>query len=154
MTLFLLLIWWVGREFIDAVDFIRQLSHSIHWRFQVQQGLCFRWWFMDQQWNSVFDNSMHQPWLYFFYWFDVSIVNSLTLLITYIGSHSVFINNFKFNRNFVFADDLWISSVIAFFSIAYISHYSIFAIDLIHRSWIHWHCRFHTSPITVYSLTI
>jgi hypothetical protein len=110
MTLFLLSIWCAGREFIDAVISIHQLSLSIHWQFQVIQGLCFRWQFKGQHWHTIFDNSMPQPWLTFCYWFDALVVNSLTLLITYVCCHSVFIEDFKFNRDSVFADDLWISS--------------------------------------------
>jgi hypothetical protein len=61
---------------------------------------------MDQQRHSVFDNSMRQPWLYFAYQFDVSVMNSLTLLIPYVGCHSVFIDGFKVYGDSVFADDL------------------------------------------------
>jgi hypothetical protein len=53
MTLFLLSIWCVGREFIDAVDSKRQLSLSFQWWFQGLQGLCFRWWLMDKPWHKV-----------------------------------------------------------------------------------------------------
>jgi hypothetical protein len=67
MTLFLLSIWCLGPEFIDAIDYIHRLSLSINWRFQGLQLLCFRWRFMDQPWHSVFDNFMHHPWLYFCY---------------------------------------------------------------------------------------
>ena len=215
MTLFLLSIWCVGREFIDIIDSIRRLSLSIHWRFHGLQWLCFRRRFMDHPWHSVFDNSMSMLWLHFCYRFDASFVNSLTLSILYVHCHSIFINNFKFNMDSVFADDLWISSHIAFFynsmslpwlyffyrfdasfvnsltlSIPYVgchsvfidnfkvysdsvfadnlwisrditflkipcvSHNSIFAIDLMRHSWIHWRCRFHTSAVTLYSLTI
>jgi hypothetical protein len=114
----------------------------------------FRWWFMDQQWHSVFDNSMHQPRLYFCYRFDASVVNSLTLSITYVGCQSVFIDDVKVYNYRIFAGDLWISCDIAFLTIPCVSHDSIFAIDWMLRSWIHWHCRFHTSAVTQYSLTI
>jgi hypothetical protein len=60
MTLFFLSISCVGHELIDAVNSIRQLSPNIQWWFQVKQGLCFRWRFMDQQWHNVFENSMCQ----------------------------------------------------------------------------------------------
>jgi len=115
MTLFLLSIWCVGREFIDIIDSIRRLSLSIHWRFQGLQWLCFRRRFMDHPWHSVFDNSMSMLWLHFCNRFDASFVNSLTLSILYVHCHSIFINDFKFNMDSVFADDLWISSHIAFF---------------------------------------
>jgi len=95
---------------------------------------------MNQLWHSVFDNSMCQSWLYFFYWFDVSIVNSLTLSITYVCYYSVFIDNFKVYSDSVFAADLWINRDIVFLTIPCINHDSIFVIDLMRPSWIHWHC--------------
>jgi hypothetical protein len=150
-TLFLLSIWGVGLEFIDAIDSIYQLSLGIHWQFQGLQLLCFHRRFMDQLWHSVFDNSMRQPWLYFCYRFDVLVMNSVTLSIPYISCHPVFIDNFKFKRDTVFVDDLWISSDIMFLTIPYVNHNSIFAIGLIR---IHWRCQFHMSAITQYSLMI
>jgi hypothetical protein len=98
---------------------------------------------MDQPWLSIFDNSMHQPWLNFCYRFDASVVISLTLSIPCGSCHSVFIDDFKVYSDSVFADDLWKSSDIAFFTIPCISHDSIFPIDLKRRSWIHWRCQFH-----------
>jgi len=109
---------------------------------------------MDQQWHSVFDNSMHQPWLYFCYWFDKSVVNSLTLSIPYGCCHSVFIDDFKFNKDSVFADDLWIISEITFLTIPCVNHDSIISIDLMCQSWIHWRYRLYTSALSQYSLTI
>jgi hypothetical protein len=67
MILFFLSISCIGRELIDAVDYIHRLSLSIHWWFQGLQWLSFPRWFVNQQWHSVFDNSMRQPRLYFFY---------------------------------------------------------------------------------------
>jgi len=154
MTLFLLSIWCVAREFIDAIDSIHHLSLSNHWRFQGLQWLYFHWRFMDQPWHNVFDYSMCQPWLYFCYRFDVSVVNSLMLSIPYVGRHSIFSDDFKVYRDSVFYDDLWISTDIPFLTSPCVSHDSIFAIDLICPPWIHWRCRFHTSPVTQYSLTI
>jgi len=154
MTLFLLSIWCVDCEFINAIDYIHLLSLNFHWWFQVRSGLYFRWRFIDQHWHSVSDNSMCQSWLYFCYRFDASVVNSLTLSITYVCCHWVFTHNFKVYIDSVFADDLWISSDIVFFTISCVSHDSIFAIDLMRRSWIHWHCRLHTSVVTEYSFTI
>jgi hypothetical protein len=147
-TLFLLSIWRVGLEFIDAIDSIRQLSLGIHWRFRGLQLLCFRWRFMDQLWHRVFDNSMCQPWLYFCYRFDVSVVNSLTLSITYVDYHSEFIDDFMVYSDSVLAADLWISHDIVFLTILCINHDSTFAIDSIRRSRIHCRCRFHTTIVT------
>jgi hypothetical protein len=154
MTLFLLSIWCIGREFIDAVDCIRQLSLSFQWRLQGVQWLCFRWWFMDQQWHNVLHNSMRQPWLYFCYRFDASVVNSLTLLIPYGSYHSVFIDDFKVCSDSVFADDLWISSDIVFLTIPCVSYDFIFAIGLMCRSWIHLRYGFHTSAVTQFWMMI
>ena len=102
---FLLSIWCVGHEFIDAVNSIRQFSLNIHWWFW-QQWLCFRWRLRDKPWHIVFDNSMHQPWLYFCYRFHASVLNSLTLSIPYVGCHSVFVDDFMVYSDSVFAEDL------------------------------------------------
>jgi hypothetical protein len=110
MSLFLLSIWCVGCEFSDAVNSIRHVSLSIHWWFQGLQLLSFHRRFMDQQWHSVFYDSMCQPWLYFCYWFDVLFVNSLMLSIPYGSCHSVFIDDFKVYNYSLFDDDLWIST--------------------------------------------
>jgi hypothetical protein len=88
---------------------------------------CFSHWFVDQSWHSIFDTFMHEPWFYFYYWFDVLVVNSLTLSIPYFSWHSVFINDFKFNTDSVFADNLWISTGIAFLTSPCVSHDSHFA---------------------------
>jgi hypothetical protein len=148
MTLFLLSIWCVGREFIDAVDSMQYLSLSIHWRFQGLLLLCFGRRFMDQPWHSIFDNSMCPSWLDFWYRFDVLVVNSLTLSIPCSSCHSVFIDDFKVYCFSVLAGDLWISRDLAFLTIPCISHDSIFAIDLLRLSWFHWRCRFHAAANT------
>jgi hypothetical protein len=154
MTLVLLSIWCIGHQFIYDVDSICSLSISFQWRFQCLQRLSFHWRFMDQQWHSVFDNSMCQSWLYFCYRFDASVVNSLTLSITYVGCHSVIRDDFNFNKISVSSDDLWISRDIPLLTIQCVSHDSSFAIDLMLRSWIHWLCQLHTSAVIQYSLTI
>jgi hypothetical protein len=148
MNLFLLWIFCVDREFISAVKSIRQLSLSIKWRFNSLKRLSFRWRFMDMHWHNIFDNSMRQPWLYFCYRFDESVVNSLTLSISYVSCHSVFSDDSKVYKESVFADDWWISRDIVLLTIPYVSHDSIFAIDLMCRSWIHLRCRFHMSAVT------
>jgi len=156
----------ISHDSFFAIDLMRQswihcrcwLHMSVVTQYSLtissSQGLYFRWRFMDQQWHSVFDNSMPQPWLTFCCRIDASVMNSLKLSITYVWCHSVFIDDFKFNRDSVFADDLWISSAITFLTIPCIKHDSIFAIYLMRRSWIHWHCWFHTSTVSQYSLTI
>jgi len=151
ITLVLLSIWCVGRQFIYAVDSTRPLSLSFHWLFQCLQRLSFPWRFRNQLWHSIFDNSMRQPWLYFCYRFDASVVNSLTL---YVGFHSVFIDDFKIYNDPVFAANLWINRDIVFLTIPCVSHDSSFAIDLIRRSSIQLRCRFHTSAVTQFSFTI
>jgi hypothetical protein len=148
MTLFLLLIWCVGCEFIDAVNYIHRLSLSIHRWFQGLQWLCFRHRFVDQPRHSVFNNSMLQLWLYFWSVFDASVVNSVTLSIPYVNFLSVLIDDFKVYSYSVFAGDLWISRDVAFLTIQSVSHDSIFSIDLMGRLWIHWRCRFHMSAVT------
>jgi hypothetical protein len=153
-TLFLLSIWCVGRKFIDAVDSMLYLSLSIHWRFQGLLVLSFCRRFMEQPLDSVFYNSMPRPWLYFCFPFNASVVNSLTLSIPCCPCHSVFIDNFKVYGYSVLAADLWISRDIALLTIPCVGHDSIFSIDLMRLSWIHWRCRFHAVHVTQYSLTI
>jgi hypothetical protein len=89
--------------------------------------------------------SMRRPWLYFCYRFHAWAVNYLTLSIPYVSYDSDFSDDFKVCMDSVFADDLWITSDIAFLTIPCVSHDSIFAIDLMRRSWIHWRCRFHSA---------
>ena len=45
---------------------------------------------------------MRQPWLYFCYQFDASVVNSLTLWISNVSCHSVLSDDFKFYSDSVF----------------------------------------------------
>ena len=144
----------VSHDSTFVIDSIRRLSLTIHWRLQGLQWLCFRWWFIDEQWHCVFDNSLRRPWLYFCYWFDASVVNSVMLSIPYVSCHSVFIDDFKVYSDSVFADDLWISRHISLLTIPCVSHESICAIDLMCWLWIYWRSRLHTSVVTYYSLTI
>jgi len=137
MTLFLLSTLRLRREFIDGVDSMVYLSLSIHWRFQSLRLLCFCRRFMDQPWHSIFDNSMRRPWLYFFYRFDVSVVNSLTLSIPCCTCHSVFIDHFKVYYYSVLVGDLWSNREIVFFTIPCVGPDYIFAFHLMRRSWIH-----------------
>jgi hypothetical protein len=97
----------------------------------------FRWRFMDHPSHNVFDNSMRQPWVYFCYRFDVSIVNSLKLSITCVGCYSPFIDDYEVYSDSVFAVDLWISKDIAFLTIPCVGY------DLLH-----------TAAVTQYSLMI
>jgi len=90
----------------------------------------------------------------FFYRFDASVVNSLTLSIPYGSCHSVFIGDFKVYCYSLSADDFWISGDIAFLTIPCVGDDSICSIDLMRRSWIHWCCRFHAVAVTQYSLMI
>jgi len=153
MTLFLLLIWCVGSEFSDAVNSICQLSLSIHWRFQGLQWPSFRWRFMDQPSNSFLTipctnhefifavNLMPLSWIHWRCRLHTSVVTHYLLMI----SRSTVT---------VFADDLWIICHIAFLTIPFVSHESIFAIDSMCRSWNHLRCRLHASAVTHRSLTI
>ena len=116
--------------------------------------LCFGRRFMDQPCHSVFDNAMRRSWQYFCYRLDASVVNSLTLSIPYGSCHLVFFDDFKVYCYSVLAGDLWISRDITFLTIPRVGHDSIFAIDWMRRSWIHWRCRFHAEGVTQYSLMI
>ena len=97
---------------------------------------------------------MRRPQLYFCYRFDASVVNSVTLSIPFGSCHSVFIDDFKVYYYSLLAADLWISHDIAFLTRPCVGHDSLFSINLMRRSWIHWRCRFHEVAITQYSLRI
>jgi len=76
------------------------------------------------------------------------------LSIQYVSWHLVFSDDFKFYSESVFANDLWISSDIAFLIIPCVNNDSIFAIEFMRRSWIHWRYWFHTLDDIQYPLTI
>ena len=97
---------------------------------------------------------MRRQWLYFCYRFHVRAVSYLTLSIPYVSYHSDFSDDFKVYSDSVFTYDLWSTSDIAFLTIPCVSHDSIFAIDFMRRSGIHRRCRFRTSVVTQFSLTI
>ena len=138
----------VSHDSIFVIDLIRQ--SWIHWhcgfhmstvtQFSMIITRCTVTLFSVMIYGSAVTQSfwqLHgQPWLYFCYQFDASVVNSLTLSIPYGSCHSVFIDDFKVCSDSVFTDDLWIS------------YDSIFTIGLMCQSWIHLHCRFHTSTVT------
>ena len=109
---------------------------------------------MDQQWHSVFEDSMHEPSLYFCYRFDALVVNSLTLSIPYVSCHSFFSGDFNIYSDFVFADDLW--SVVTQFSLTIpcVNDDFVFSIHFRRQPWISFRCRFHASSIAQYSMTI
>ena len=130
------------------------MSLSIKWWFNCLQRLNFRQRFMDLHWLSVFDNSMRQPWFYFCYGFYVSVVNSMRVSIPYSSCHSLLNDDLTVYSDSVFIDDLWICTDIAFLTIPCVSHDSIFAINLMSRSWSLWRCGFRTPAVTRYSLTI
>jgi hypothetical protein len=64
----------------------------------------------------------------------VSVVNSFMLSIPYVSNHLVFIDDLKVYSNSVFAEDLWINTDIAFLTIPFVSHDSIFAIEFMRQS--------------------
>jgi hypothetical protein len=129
MTLFSLMISFFNRELVFAVDSIRQPWLNFQRWFLVLQWLRFRGRFMDQHWHSVFEDSMPQTWIFFFYRFYASLVNSLTQSTPYISCHSYFSGDFKVTSHFF---SLMISSRLG-------------------RS-LHW--RFHASTMTLFSLMI
>jgi len=91
---------------------------------------------------------------YRFLQFCASTMTPFLLSIPEVSWHSVFSDDFKFYSESFFADDLWISSDITFSTILCVGHDCIFAIDLMHRSWIHWRCQFHTSAVTQFLFMI
>jgi len=82
---------WIHLRYRFHMSSVTQFSLTI----SRSIGLCFQWRFRDQQWHSVFDNSMRQLWLYFCHLFDMSVMNSFTLSIQYASCPSVFSDDFK-----------------------------------------------------------
>jgi hypothetical protein len=109
---------------------------------------------MDQHWHSVFDDSMRQTWIYFWYRFYASFMNSLTLSTPYVSCHSYFNGDFKVTSHSVFADDF--RSVMTQFSLTIpcVNDDSVFPIDFIRQPWISMRCRFHPSTVTQFSKMI
>ena len=100
----------VGHDSIFAIDLMCRSWNHLHYCFHtsaitqfsvtssMSTGLSFRLRFIDLPWHSDFDNSMRQPWLYFCYRFDVSVMKSFTLLFSYVSYHSVFSDEFNVYR--------------------------------------------------------
>jgi hypothetical protein len=154
MTLFSLLISFVNRELVFAVDSIRQPWLNFQRWFLVLQWLSFRWRLMDQHWHTVFDDSMRQTWIYFCYRFYASLVNSLTLATPYVSCHSYFSGDFKVTSHFFFADDFWSVGTQFSLTIPRVNDDSVFSIDFIRQPWISMRCRFHPSAVTQFSKMI
>jgi len=105
MTLFSLLISSVNRELVFAVDSIRHPWLNFQRWFLVLQWLSFRWLFMHKHWHCVFDDSMRQTWIYFYYRFYASLMHSLTQSTPYVSCHSYFSGDLKVYSDSVFDDD-------------------------------------------------
>jgi hypothetical protein len=99
---------------------------------------------------------MCQPWLYFCYRFDVSVVNSLTLWIRYVSCHSVFMDDF------LVYNDSWIHWHCWFHTLAVIQFSGIISWStktqfslMIYGSaatWCFW--QFHVLAMTLFCLSI
>jgi len=109
---------------------------------------------MDHHWHSVFDDSMHQTWIYFCYRFYASNMNSLTLSTPYVSCHSYFSGDFKVYIDSVFADDFW--SVVTQFSLTIpcVNDDSVFSNDFIRQPWISIRYPFYPSAMTQFSKII
>jgi hypothetical protein len=154
MILFSIMISFVNRELVFAVDSIRQPWFNFQRWFLVLQWLSFRWGFMDQHWHSVFHDSMRQTWIYFCYRFYASLVSSLTLSTPSVSCHSYFSGDFKVTSDSVFADDFWSVGTQFSLTIPCVNDDSVFSIDFFRQPWISIRCRFHPSPLTSFSKMI
>ena len=154
MTLFSLMISFVNRELVFAVDSIRQPWLNFQRWFLVLQWLSFRWRFMDQHWHSVFDDSMRQTWIYFCYRFYAWLVNSLKLSTPHVSCYSYFNGDFKVNSHSLFADDFWSVGTQFSLTIPCVNDDSVFSIDFSRQPWISMRYRFHPSTVTQFSKMI
>jgi hypothetical protein len=144
----------VGREFIYAVNFVRQLSLSFQWWFPSLESLSFSWRFLVSRETVFAVDSMRQRWLYFLYWFHASTVNQFSLSISCVIRHSIFNDDFSFYSDSIFADDFCISIDIVFLTIPCIAPNYILGIDVRRRSGIHWRCQFRTLVVTQCKVSI
>jgi len=147
MSLFLLSIWYVGREFIDAIDYIKRLSLNIHWWLKGLQWLYFRWhlWinsdlafltipFVAHYSILAFDLT-RRYWIHWCCLFNTAAVTEYSLMI----SRSIVT---------MFLPAIYGSAMTTFLTIPFVSHESIFAIDLMRRLWIYWRYRLHKMAVT------
>ena len=154
MTLFSLMISFVNRELVFAVDSIRHPWLNFQRWFLVLQWLSFRWRFMHKHSHCGFDDSLRQTWIYFCYRFYASLANSLTLSTPYVSCHSYFSGDFKVYGDSVFTDDFW--SVVTQFSVTIpcVNHDSVISHDFIHQPWISIRCPFYLSAMIQFSKII
>jgi hypothetical protein len=160
VTQFLLTIPCINDDSVFSIDFIRQSWISMCCRFRpssvtqfqrwflILYWLSFRWWFLDQHWHSVFDDSMRQTWIYFCYRFHASVVNSLTLSTPYVTCHSYYSGDFRVHSDSVFADDFCSVGTQFSLTIPCVNDDSVFSIDFLCQSWISLSCRFRSSAVT------
>jgi hypothetical protein len=154
MTLFSLLISSVNRELVFGVDSIHHPWLNFQRWFLVLQWLSFRWLFMHKHWHCVFDDSMRQTWIYFYYRFYASLMHSLTLSTPYVSCHSYFSGDFKVYTDSVFADDFWSVGTQFSLTIPCVNDDSVFSNDFTRQPWISIRCRFHPSALTQFSKMI
>jgi len=154
MLLFSIMISFVNRELVFAVDSISHPWFNFQRWFLVLEWLSFRWRFMYKHWHCVFDDSMRHTWIYFCYRFYESLVNSLMQSTPYVSCHSYFSGDLKVYSDSVFDDDLCISSGIVCLTIPCVTHESIFAIGFMRRSWVLWRCRLYPLAVTHTSVAI
>jgi len=98
---------WVNDDPVLSFDFVPQPWISMRCRFHpsavtqferwflILQWLSFRCRFLDQHWHSVFEDSMHQTWIYFCFRFLAVVVNSLTLSTPYVSCFSYYSGDFR-----------------------------------------------------------
>jgi hypothetical protein len=154
MTLFSLMNSFVNRELVFVVHSICQPWLNFQRLFLVLQWLSFCWRFMDQHWHSVFDDSMSQTWIFFFYRFYASLVNSLTLSTPYVRGHSYFSGDFKVTSHFFFADYFWSVGTQFALTIPCVNDDSVFSNDFIRQPWISIRCPFYLSAMIQFSKII
>ena len=142
MTQFSLLISFVNRDFVFAVDSIHQPWLNFQRWFLVLQWLSFWCWFLDQHWQSVFDNSILSHQFIFAidfirkscWWFQTLAVTQISVVISRstVTMFSLMISCYEwhsFHRRFH-------ASMMTLFSllISFVNRELVFAVDSIRHS--------------------
>jgi len=137
MTLFSLLISCVNHELVFVVDSISQ------------PRLNFQRWFLDEHWQSVFDNSIlnHQ----YIFAIDMMRRSCCRFHTSAVTKISVVISR---SAATMFSLTIFVRSDAVSVAIPCINDDSVFFIDFMRESWINVRCRFHQSAATQLSKLI
>jgi len=143
MTLFSLMISFVNRELVCAVNSIRQSWLNFQRWFLVLLLLIVCLTIPSVKLESIFAiGFMRRSWIL------------LTLSTPYVSCHSYFSGDFKVYDDVVFADDFWSVGTQFSLTIPCVNDDSVFSNDFTRQPWISIRCWFYPSAVTQFSKMI